>query len=69
MLDRFTWRRTAERTAEHYYLELEAHERRRHDMNRGAVSGATEERSELAGAPSDREADIPPSSEGDKASC
>jgi glycosyltransferase involved in cell wall biosynthesis len=31
VLDRFTWRRTAEATAEHYYLELEAHERRRHD--------------------------------------
>jgi len=29
VLDRFTWRRTAEGTAEHYYLELEAHERRR----------------------------------------
>jgi glycosyltransferase involved in cell wall biosynthesis len=28
VLDRFTWRRTAEGTAEHYYLELEAHERR-----------------------------------------
>jgi glycosyltransferase involved in cell wall biosynthesis len=31
VLDRFTWRRTAEGTAEHYYLELEAHERRRRD--------------------------------------
>jgi glycosyltransferase involved in cell wall biosynthesis len=31
VLDRFTWRRTAEATAEHYYLELEAHESRRHD--------------------------------------
>jgi len=31
VLDRFTWRRTAEGTAEHYYLELEAHERRRHN--------------------------------------
>ncbi|HEX5097558.1 MAG TPA: glycosyltransferase family 4 protein [Acidimicrobiia bacterium] len=31
VLDRFTWRRTAEGTAEHYYLELEAHARRRHD--------------------------------------
>ena len=32
VLDRFTWRRTAEGTAEHYYLELEAHARRRHDV-------------------------------------
>jgi glycosyltransferase involved in cell wall biosynthesis len=31
VLDRFTWRRTAEGSAEHYYLELEAHERRRYD--------------------------------------
>ena len=31
VLDRFTWRRTAEGTAEHYYLELEAHDRRRRD--------------------------------------
>ncbi|MGQ0825244.1 MAG: glycosyltransferase family 4 protein [Actinomycetota bacterium] len=31
VLDRFTWRRTAEGTAEHYYLELEAHARRRRD--------------------------------------
>jgi len=31
VLDRFTWRRTAEGTAEHYYLELEAHERRKRD--------------------------------------
>jgi glycosyltransferase involved in cell wall biosynthesis len=31
VLDRFTWRKTAEGTQEHYYLELEAHERRRHD--------------------------------------
>lgn len=31
VLDRFTWRRTAEGTAEHYYLELEAHEKRLHD--------------------------------------
>jgi glycosyltransferase involved in cell wall biosynthesis len=30
--DRFTWRRTAEGTAEHYYLELEAHERRMRDF-------------------------------------
>ncbi|HET9727929.1 MAG TPA: glycosyltransferase family 4 protein [Acidimicrobiia bacterium] len=29
VLDRFTWRRTAEGTAEHYYLELEAHASRR----------------------------------------
>ena len=31
VLDRFTWRKTAEGTAEQYYLELEAHARRRHD--------------------------------------
>jgi glycosyltransferase involved in cell wall biosynthesis len=31
VLDRFTWRRTAQGTAEHYFLELEAHARRRHD--------------------------------------
>src|SRR5438552_2701717 len=31
VLDRFTWRRTAVGTAEHYWLELEAHARRRHD--------------------------------------
>jgi glycosyltransferase involved in cell wall biosynthesis len=31
VLDRFTWRRTAEGTAEHYYLELEAHAKRRRD--------------------------------------
>jgi hypothetical protein len=31
VLDRFTWRRTAEGTAEHYYLELEAHAKRRLD--------------------------------------
>jgi glycosyltransferase involved in cell wall biosynthesis len=31
VLDRFTWRKTAEGTAEHYYLELEAHARRRRD--------------------------------------
>ncbi len=29
MLDRFTWRKTAEGTAEQYYLELEAHAKRR----------------------------------------
>jgi len=28
VLDRFTWRRTAQGTAEQYYLELEAHARR-----------------------------------------
>ena len=28
VLDRFTWRKTAEGTAEHYYLELEAHAQR-----------------------------------------
>jgi glycosyltransferase involved in cell wall biosynthesis len=31
VLDRFTWRKTAEGTAEQYYLELEAHARRRVD--------------------------------------
>jgi glycosyltransferase involved in cell wall biosynthesis len=31
VLDRFTWRRTAQGTAEHYYLEIEAHEGRRRD--------------------------------------
>jgi glycosyltransferase involved in cell wall biosynthesis len=31
VLDRFTWRRTAQGTAEHYYLELEATQRRLHD--------------------------------------
>ncbi|HEX4493836.1 MAG TPA: glycosyltransferase family 4 protein [Acidimicrobiia bacterium] len=31
VLDRFTWRKTAEGTQEHYWLELEAHARRRHD--------------------------------------
>jgi MMP alpha-(1->4)-mannosyltransferase len=31
VLDRFTWRRTAQGTAEHYYLELEAHARRQCD--------------------------------------
>jgi glycosyltransferase involved in cell wall biosynthesis len=31
VLDRFTWRRTAEGTAEHYWLELEAQARLRHD--------------------------------------
>ncbi len=36
VLDRFTWRRTAQGTAEHYYLELEAHARRAHDRERVA---------------------------------
>ena len=31
VLDRFTWRKTAEGTAEQYSLELEAHARRRFD--------------------------------------
>ena len=31
VLDRFTWRKTAEGSAEQYYLELEAHARRAHD--------------------------------------
>jgi glycosyltransferase involved in cell wall biosynthesis len=31
VLDRFTWQRTAQGTAEHYYLELEANARRAHD--------------------------------------
>ena len=31
VLDRFTWRKTAEGTQEHYYLELEAHAKLRHD--------------------------------------
>jgi glycosyltransferase involved in cell wall biosynthesis len=31
VLDRFTWRKTAQGSAEHYYLELEAHARRRFD--------------------------------------
>lgn len=35
VLDRFTWRRTAEGTAEHYYLELEANARRLHDLAAG----------------------------------
>jgi glycosyltransferase involved in cell wall biosynthesis len=35
VLDRFTWRRTAEGTAEHYYLELEDHVRRLHDAEAG----------------------------------
>ncbi len=36
VLDRFTWRKTAEGTAEQYYLELEAHARRAHDAQAGA---------------------------------
>jgi glycosyltransferase involved in cell wall biosynthesis len=31
VLDRFTWRKTAEGTAEQYYLELEAHAKRHRD--------------------------------------
>ena len=31
VLDRFTWRKTAEGSAEQYCLELEAHARRRFD--------------------------------------
>jgi glycosyltransferase involved in cell wall biosynthesis len=31
VLDRFTWRKTAQGTAEHYRLELEAHAKRRRD--------------------------------------
>jgi glycosyltransferase involved in cell wall biosynthesis len=44
VLDRFTWRRTAERTAEHYYLELEAGARRRRNANGVGVSRATTRR-------------------------
>ncbi len=36
VLDRFTWRKTAEGTAEQYYLELEAHAKRRHDSGNGS---------------------------------
>jgi glycosyltransferase involved in cell wall biosynthesis len=36
VLDRFTWRKTAEGTAEQYYLELEAHAKRRRDSGTGA---------------------------------
>jgi glycosyltransferase involved in cell wall biosynthesis len=36
VLDRFTWRRTAQGTAEHYYLELEANARRLHDAQHPA---------------------------------
>jgi len=38
VLDRFTWRRTAEGTAEQYFLELEAQARRAHDERAGAVA-------------------------------
>jgi glycosyltransferase involved in cell wall biosynthesis len=43
VLDRFTWRRCAERTLEHYYLELEDHARRLHPTSRAAHAsgGAT----------------------------
>ena len=37
VLDRFTWRKTAEGTAEQYYLELEAHAKRRHDSGSGLM--------------------------------
>jgi glycosyltransferase involved in cell wall biosynthesis len=36
VLDRFTWRKTAEGSAEQYYLELEAHARRRRDAGEQA---------------------------------
>jgi len=36
VLDRFTWRRTAEGTQEHYWLELEDHAKRLHDRERTA---------------------------------
>ena len=39
VLDRFTWRRCAERTLEHYYLELEDHARRAHDRHAQAHAG------------------------------
>lgn len=35
VLDRFTWRRTAQGTADHYFLELEDESRRRHDAGIG----------------------------------
>lgn len=41
VLDRFTWRKTAEGTQEHYYLELEAHARRRHDAAVANARGTT----------------------------
>src|SRR5205085_9671536 len=68
VLDRFTWRRTAEGTAEHYYLELEAHEGRVRDQAESGErrSGAARD---LAGAPSGREARILQRSEGDKETC
>jgi hypothetical protein len=64
VLDRFTWRRTAEGSAEHYYLELEAHTKRMHDA---ASAGGS--RSELAGARASSEPGIPASSESDKKFC
>jgi glycosyltransferase involved in cell wall biosynthesis len=36
VLDRFTWRKTAEGTAEQYYLELEAHAKRHRDAGLAA---------------------------------
>ena len=36
VLDRFTWRKTAEGTAEQYYLELAAHAQRRRDAGYAA---------------------------------
>jgi glycosyltransferase involved in cell wall biosynthesis len=41
VLDRYTWRKTAEGTQEHYYLELEAHARRRHDAALNNSRGTT----------------------------
>jgi glycosyltransferase involved in cell wall biosynthesis len=38
VLDRFTWRRTAEGSAEQYYLELEAQQKRMRDAASGAAS-------------------------------
>jgi glycosyltransferase involved in cell wall biosynthesis len=46
VLDRFTWRRTAEGSAEHYYLELEAQAKRLRDA---ASGGASEPERETAG--------------------
>ena len=43
VLDRFTWRKTAEGTQEHYYLELEAHARRRHDAATADARSTTTE--------------------------
>ena len=48
VLDRFTWRKTAEGTQEHYYLELEAHARRLHDA---AAAGARSNTIPPAGGP------------------